>query len=151
MKRYLLRTFLFVLLPIAIILSVVVATKICYVGKSITDGHLERNAVELVILYMEDNRGSWPNSWEALEPQFSKVFGYGQTADRFVEDCKNRIAVDFSANADELRQQSKTNDKPTFKVVYARYTDAIPPTGDPNLILYLYFRNGRSQPPENTR
>ncbi len=47
MKRYLLRTFLFVLLPIAIILSVVVATKICYLGKSITDGHLERNAVEL--------------------------------------------------------------------------------------------------------
>jgi hypothetical protein len=144
MSRYVLRSLLFVLLPILTILSAVVGMKICYFGKSITDGHLERNAVELLTLYMEDHEGDWPDNWESLEPQFKVVFGFGPSADQFIEDCKNRIAIDFSANADALRQQARTNDKPTFRVVYAKYTNAIPPTGDPNYILYMYFRDPKN-------
>ena len=141
MSQHLLRSLFVALVAIMAILSVIVAMKICNIGNAVTDGHREREVVEALIVYMEDHEGTWPANWEALEPQFRKILGWSPSTERSFEDFKHRIAVDFSADVIDLRRQSETNDKPTFRVVSAKFTKAIPPTGDPNYILYLYFRN----------
>jgi hypothetical protein len=135
---------------VALILVTLLVNEFSYRVKAVEDGYLELDVVNTVIAYMETHEGRWPKSWDSLEPQFRKEWGFGGEADESMELCKRRFYVDFSVDSEALQTLSKNNERPTFKVIYAKFTSAKPPTGDPNLILYRYF-NKRKVPSSEER
>jgi hypothetical protein len=106
----------------------------------IKDGYRETEVVGILVAYMEQNGGAWPANWESLEIEFRKQSGYSPSANQELTLIKERIEIDFSANADDLRARSKSQDGPDFRVVYPRFTSEAETRGNPNELLYRYFR-----------
>lgn len=104
----------------------------------IDDAYAQWGTVDLVIAYLKDHDGEWPNDWEALRPYFDRHGGRvgGWSFDEF----RNRVVIDFDVDADELRRQAVSSETPTFNVIRARWTIGIAMDDGPNAMLNGYFR-----------
>lgn len=99
------------------------------------DWYAEREVVDRIIGYMEDHEGRWPPDWEALRPYYGEKFA------QLIDVHKRRIRVDFSIEADDLRNIALENQEVRFHVVYPRWT--IPSSSEisANQRLCSYFRD----------
>lgn len=104
----------------------------------IDDAYAQWGTVDMTIDYMKSHNGKWPSNWSDLKPSFES--GGGRVGGWSFEQFQHRVAIDFSANADELRKQSMASEKVSFRVIYARWTIGSGMGDGPNAMLYRYFR-----------
>ena len=133
---------LLILLPV---LAVFVAVNIYY---GIDDAYAQWGAIDMTIDYMETHDGKWPPDWEALRPNFEA--GGGRVGGWSFEHFQRRVAVDFHADADELRRKSIESATVPFQVIYARWTFGSAMGDGPNAMLYRYFRTKAGMEAEST-
>ncbi len=99
----------------------------------VEDGYAVRSITARVISFMETHDGRWPKSWEELQTDFAAHGGVGS-----VMDLRNRVAVDFEADAEQLRQQSIETSRANYRVIYAH--GFLANDHEANAVLYRYFR-----------
>jgi hypothetical protein len=104
---------------------------------------LRSKAGTLVLLYLEDNHGNWPSSWDDLKPYY-KANPRNPEKEREWEYFRSSVHINFNVDINELRAKCLSGDS-NFKVVY---TD-LDPTGyekklDPNLRIYIYLRQSNN-------
>ncbi|HUQ69318.1 MAG TPA: hypothetical protein VM165_07345, partial [Planctomycetaceae bacterium] len=74
-------------------------------------------------------------SWEALSANFRAHGGQGDAS-----SLRNRVFIDFDANADELRRLAAASETVPFDVIHARWTYGMHWGSGPNAELHRYLR-----------
>jgi hypothetical protein len=87
---------------------------------------------------MEENEGKWPENWNSLTPLYDRDFPDFRPG--VFDELKRRIFVDFGADVEKMREESLANDKPAFRVVFAKYTSGFHPFSEPNSAIRDYLR-----------
>lgn len=131
--RHVRRAF-YVLLGIAGVAAIWLGVELCY---GIDNAYAQWGAAGMVIRYMEAHDGNWPPNWEVLREDFEG--GGGRVGGWSFAEFQRRVVIDFTVDADKLREQSVQSETVPFRVIHARWTSA-QIGGGPNSILHDYFR-----------
>ncbi|QDT39366.1 hypothetical protein [Stratiformator vulcanicus] len=101
------------------------------------DSYAQWGAAEMVIYYMEDHDGKWPDGWADLQPYFdaggSRVSGWSY------DTFQQHVWIDFSADPAELHKLSQGATSPPFNVIDSTSVFAPQFEDGPNGILMRYF------------
>ena len=133
---------------ITLIFGCAIALFVLFVAMSIShldDAYAQWGAADMVINYMEDHDGEWPQDWSDLRPYFdaggSRVSGWSY--DKF----QQHVWIDFSADPIELRRLSQSVTAPPFNVIDS--TSIFGPQFDdgPNRMLLRHFNPDARNPP----
>lgn len=114
----------------------------------LTDGYHQYLTGIVVVDFMKHNNGAWPRNWDALKGHF-EPFCNTKRGVTF-ETYKARIFIDFKVDVEELHRLALSSDRPTFKVIYARYTTGFYSLGDANLMICDYLRQRWVNTPDSS-
>ncbi|MGC3972009.1 MAG: hypothetical protein QM775_33110 [Pirellulales bacterium] len=112
---------------------------------AINDGYALVGAADMVIDYMDAHHGAWPRTWDDLRPQFEKH--NGRVAGWSFEQFQTRVAIDFAADPQQLRQASRESPVAAFEVIQPRHAGAVQMGAGPNQMLCDYFRRTATNAP----
>ena len=101
------------------------------------DGYSQHIVVCLLIEFMEENEGKWPENWNSLKPFYERD---SKLRSGSFDELKERIFVDFGADVQRMREESLANDHPALRVVFAKYTSGFHPFSEPNSAIREYLR-----------
>ena len=105
----------------------------------IDDGYALWGAGEMVVHYMEDHDGRWPNGWADLKPYFDS--GGGRVGGWSFAKYRQRVIIRWDVDPARLEHEAKTNPRPTFRVISASgLFPGVFGGHEPNEILYRYLR-----------
>ncbi|MBI5758019.1 MAG: hypothetical protein HZA46_05830 [Planctomycetales bacterium] len=127
-----------IIIALLILLPLVVVFFAFNIYWGIDDAYAQWGAADMTIAYMETHEGNWPPDWEALRPNFES--GGGRVGGWSFEQFQGRVAIDFNANVNALRQQSIESETAPFRVIHARWTIGSAMGGGPNAAIRRYFR-----------
>jgi hypothetical protein len=127
-----------ILLGLLLLLPVAVVFVVLDDPRPIDDAYAQWSAVDMVIAYMDTNGGKWPPNWEALRSNFKATTG--RVGSWSFDEFKQRVLIDFAANADDLRRQAIESETVPFNVIHARSMFAAEMADGPNATLHRYFR-----------
>jgi hypothetical protein len=94
------------------------------------DGYSQHIVVCLLIEFMEENEGRWPENWSSLKPLYERDPNFQSG---MFDEFQERIFVDFCADIQRMREESLANDNSAFRVVFAKSSTQAPhpPTPSP--------------------
>jgi hypothetical protein len=110
------------------------------------DGYSQHIVVCLLIEFMEENEGRWPENWSSLKPLYERDPNFQSG---MFDEFQERIFVDFGADIQRMREESLANDNSAFRVVFAKYTSGFYPFSEPNSAILEYLRKSSASGSKN--
>lgn len=83
------------------------------------DAYAQIWIVDALKKHMRLNNGQWPGSWEELAPSFS-VMAREHNCEWTLDQLRQRVEIDFTANPDELAKVHAVNGTVPFRVIWLR-------------------------------
>ena len=108
------------------------------------DAYAQWGATDMVVDYMADHDGQWPNDWTDLQPYFDA--GGGRVSGWSYEKFQQHVWIDFDADSTELHKISQRATSPPFNVIDSTSVFG-PQFGDgPNGMLMRHFNPDAPNP-----
>lgn len=146
LPRFSMKTMLILVSASAVVIAIPTLI-LQHLDATVRDGYSQHVVVCLLIDFMEENEGKWPEHWNSLKPLYDRDFpDFGPGV---FEELKRRVFVDFGADVEKMRVESLANDNPAFRVVFAKYTSGFHPFSEPNSAICNYLRRSSSSELEN--
>ncbi len=103
-------------------------------------------AASMIVQHIETHDGQWPQDWEDLETAYVEIAARERVIPFELEDLKNRIEVDFTADPAELVKASDPpGDDGPFEVVWHKSGERRFWRGqNPNSEIWNYLRSRRA-------
>jgi|GEM_PF-3497793 len=121
-----------------------------YVSRTIPELYAQEWVADLLITHMRLNDGQWPASWDDLEEAFQINAARAGQPWTF-DDLRERVAIDFSADPNELARSVLQDGKVPFRVVWLRSGDHHHwAGGEPNLMVWRYLQKNENATKENS-
>ena len=111
------------------------------------DAYAQCGAADMVVDYMRDHDGKWPPDWDSLKPYFD--CNNGRVGGWSFERFQSHVYMDFSADAERLRQLSQESETASFDVIHATSVWGAQMDDGPIAILHWHFRENERPPVAN--
>jgi len=105
------------------------------------DSYAAVQIAAMVNAYLEANEGTWPGSWDDLQP-FYRVNGSVTGHDRCsFEEVRDSWGIDFHADPVELARAKPNPKGPPFRAIYQRHRRPLDfPEWEPNVRIHVRLR-----------
>lgn len=123
---------------LAVAFAIAAALQVLRHASMVSDGYNQQIVSVLLITFMEENTGKWPESWDMLEQIFKRDFS--EMKPGIFDLLKSRVIVDFSADIQQMRIDSVASEVPPFCVVSSKFASGFHPIQEPNSSIQDYLK-----------